>query len=328
MQQTQQSPLSGTNKLVVAGAGAFGTAIAERLAWNTHNEVILYSIETSVVDDINENHINSKYFPSRRIHKEIRATGDLSELHEADAIFLAIPSKVIEEFTSNLKGKVQEACIFINLSKGMAHDGAFLTENIPFSHTGSMKGPTFAVEVLNGFPSAFTFGGAKEDFEVLKKSFFKDTGIVLDHTADVRGVELMSVLKNMYAIGIGIVSGRYNSPNVDFIAYTKAVNEMRRFLEMYSCNPDTIFTYCGIGDLGLTALNDLSRNRTLGLLIGKGFLSDPNGSNVIEGLRTIKLFGELAREKGILEEFTLLAALYELMEQNSSLNDYYLHVLS
>jgi glycerol-3-phosphate dehydrogenase (NAD(P)+) len=132
----------------------------------------------------------------------------------------------------------------------------------------------------------------------------------------------------MYAIAIGIVSGRYNSPNVDFLVMTKAVGEMRRMLRLYDCDEETIFNYCGLGDLGLTALNDLSRNRTLGLLIGKGFSNDPKSTTVIEGLRTIKLLGELVRKKKLEEEFVVLESLYALLYSGSTLNDYYLSVLA
>ena len=139
----------------------------------------------------------------------------------------------------------------------------------------------------------------------------------------------MSILKNMYAIAIGIVSGKFNSPNVDFLVYTKAVNEMKDLLGIFGCSSDAIFRYCGIGDLGLTALNDLSRNRTLGMLIGKGFGFDPNtkSSTVVEGLRTIKLIGDITREKGVADDFPLVQALYRLIYEDDSLNDYTLSVL-
>jgi glycerol-3-phosphate dehydrogenase (NAD(P)+) len=319
--------MKNTNTIVIAGAGVFGTALAQRLSWNPMNKISLYSIEPDVVKDINKLNQNSKYFPGRHINSDIVATGALDCAYSADIIFLAIPSQVIESYTQAIFPHTQKDTKIINLAKGLSSDGSFLLETIPFSHIGSLKGPTFAVEVMNGVPSALTFGGTSADFIFIKKVFW-ETGIALDHTEDIRGVELLSVLKNMYAIAIGIVSGRYNSPNVDFLVMTKAVNEMRDLLELYGCQCTTIFNYCGIGDLGLTALNDLSRNRTLGLLIGKGFFNDPKSTTVIEGLRTIKLLGKLVRKKGLEDNFVVLEALYALMYSGMSLNDYYLKVLS
>ena len=316
-----------TNRsIVLAGAGVFGTALAQRLSWNPGNSITLYTIEDDVIDDINTNHQNAKYFPGRHIHTDIVATGDISCTYQADVLFLAIPSKAIEGFCQEIEPHTREDICVINLSKGLADDGSFLVDSIPFTHTGSMKGPTFAVEVINGAPSGMTFGGSREDFQFMQQ-VMHETGITLDHSTDIRAVEFLSVLKNMYAIAIGIVSGRYNSPNVDFLLMTKAVNEMRRMLQLYDCDENTIFTYCGLGDLGLTALNDLSRNRTLGLLIGKGFSNDPKSSTVIEGLRTIRLLGELVRSRQIEQGFPVLNALYELLYEKASLNDYIVTVL-
>ena len=316
-----------TNSIVIAGAGVFGTALAQRLSWNPKNRITLYTIEPDVVSDINECNQNAKYFPGRHINADINATLDITCAYSADVIFLAVPSQVIESYTHEIFPHMQQKTRIVNLAKGLSVDGSFLIDSIPFARIGSLKGPTFAVEIMNGVPSALTYGGATEDFSYIAE-VFQETGISLDHAADLRGVELLSVLKNMYAIAIGIVSGRYNSPNVDFLVMTKAVNEMRELLELYGCSSNTIFNYCGIGDLGLTSLNDLSRNRTLGLLIGKGFFNDPKSSTVIEGLRTIRLLGELVREKGLEDKFIVLEALYALMYSGMSLNDYYLTVLS
>ncbi len=316
--------------IIVAGGGTFGTAMAERLAWNDHNNVIIHSIEEEVVESINKFHKNEKYFPTRYLNQNLEASTDYSVFHDADVVFLVIPSKVIVSFSKEMKKHTGgREPLIVNLAKGMSDDGAFITEKIPFNHTASMKGPSFAIEVLNGLPTAFTFGGKKEDHLFVKDEVFRGTGLMLDHSDDVRGVELTSILKNMYAIAIGLVSGRYNSPNVDFLVYTKAVNEMRLFLRLFDCDEETIFRYCGIGDLGLTGLNDLSRNRTLGMLIGKGFdYNTGSSATVIEGHRTIRLFGELTREKGLENDFPLVQALYRLMYEDAKLNDYLMTVFS
>ncbi len=316
------------NNIVIAGAGVFGTALAERLSTNPNNRLTLYTIEPKVVEDIMENHQNRAYFPSRHLRKEITASGDISCIYDADYLFLVIPSKAIEGFCRSLLGKIKEECLVINMAKGFADDGQFLPELIPFAHVGCMKGPTFAVEVLNGLPSALTYGGDHDDYLRIRDSVLADTGIITDYTADMRAAEMLSILKNMYAIAIGIVSGRYNSPNVDFIMVTKAVNEMKRLLALYGCSEDAIFKYCGIGDLGLTSLNDLSRNRTLGLLIGKGFANDPKSGVVLEGMKTIKIMGDLIFQKHLEENFTILQALYELIYGDSNLNNYIVSVLS
>ena len=315
------------HNIVIAGAGVFGTALAQRLSWNNNNHITMYSIEESVVEDINNNHQNSKYFPGRHLHSGIIATGDISCAYKGDIIFLAIPSSQIESYTQAIFPSTQTNALVVNLSKGFSDDGTFLTDSIPFTRLISLKGPTFAVELMNGVPSAMTVGGEHRLYDEIKK-VFNETGISLDYTPDRNGVELMSVLKNMYAIAIGIVSGRYGSANVDFLILTRAVNEMRDLVQLYGCSSETIFTYSGIGDLGLTSLTDLSRNRTLGLLIGKGFSNDPKSTTVIEGLRTIKLIGELVKKRELENRFLLLDSLYKLVYGDFSLNDYIIAVVS
>lgn len=317
------------NNIIIAGAGTFGTAVAERLTWNINNRVTLHTIEKDVEKEINEKHTNRKYFPTRFLNRYLSATSDFSVFKEADVVMLVIPSQAIVPFSEEIRKNTAKEPLIINLAKGMSDDGAFITEKIPFSRTASMKGPSFAIETINGFPTSFTLGGKKEDYDYFRKEVLPDTQFSLDWSKDVRAVELMSILKNMYAIAIGIVSGKFNSPNVDFLVYTKAVNEMRGLLRIFSCDEETIFRYCGIGDLGLTALNDLSRNRTLGMLIGKGFGYDPDSksSTVVEGLRTVKLIGEITRQKGVAEEFPLVQALYRLLYENDTLNNYTLSVL-
>ncbi len=317
------------NNIVIAGAGTFGTAVAERLTWNINNRVTLHTIEKDVEKEINDKHTNRKYFPTRFLNRYLTATSDFSVFKEADVVMLVIPSQVIVPFSEEIRKNTAKEPLIINLAKGMSDDGAFITEKIPFSRTASMKGPSFAIETINGFPTSFTFGGRKEDYDYFRKEVLPDTQFSLDWSKDVRAVELMSILKNMYAIAIGIVSGKFNSPNVDFLVYTKAVNEMRGLLRIFECDEETIFRYCGIGDLGLTALNDLSRNRTLGMLIGKGFGYDSNSksSTVVEGLRTIKLIGEITRQKGVSDDFPLVQALYKLLYENDTLNNYTLSVL-
>ncbi|MCH3916522.1 MAG: glycerol-3-phosphate dehydrogenase [Spirochaetia bacterium] len=310
--------------IMFAGAGVFATAMAERLAWNKNNTVFLYSRDKAVVNEINDLHQNKKYYPTRFLNKSIVAFDDLPRFAEADYIFIAIPSKAVLPFFTSISKYIRPDCLVINLAKGMNEDGTFVTSQIPAERVASMKGPTFAIELMNGSPSAFTFGGRRRDYIETKKEILDDTLILLDYSDDTRAVELLSVLKNMYAIAIGLVSGRFNSPNVDFLIYTKAVREMRSFLKLYEADPHVIYTYCGVGDLGLTGLNDLSRNRTLGLMMGKGFRIDTSqkSSTVLEGLRTVKLMQEITQEKKLEVYFPIVNALYSFLYEHSTIQEY------
>ena len=137
-----------------------------------------------------------------------------------------------------------------------------------------------------------------EQYELINNAI-KDTALYIDCTTDIRGVEVLSVLKNIYALVLGVVDAKYNSPNTRFMMLTKSFAEIRILLRLLGGDEDTLFLACGFGDLCLTSLNDLSRNRTLGLLIGKGFFSADYKSNsvILEGLNAIELFHDLLDEK-------------------------------
>ena len=157
-----------------------------------------------------------------------------------------------------------------------------------------MKGPTFSSELINNSHSIFTLGlDSKSQYHIID-SVIKNTNIHIDYTTDIKGVELLSVLKNIYAIIIGIVDAKHNSPNTRFMILTKSFSEIKIILNTLGGREDTLFLASGFGDLGLTSLNDLSRNRTLGLLIGKGFYnSGKNKGVVLEGVKTIEFINEL-----------------------------------
>ena len=130
---------------------------------------------------------------------------------------------------------------------------------------------------------------------------------------------MLSVLKNIYALVTGIIDAKYNSPNTRFMILTKAFSEIRILLRLLVGTEDTLFLACGFGDFCLTSLNDLSRNRTLGLLIGKGFFSADYKSNtvILEGLRAIDMVNHLVdhKENKDLPIFTKLHTYFENQER-------------
>jgi glycerol-3-phosphate dehydrogenase (NAD(P)+) len=153
----------------------------------------------------------------------------------------------------------------------------------------------------------------------LFKEIFADTSIYLDFTTDVTGSELSSILKNVYAIIIGIVDAHYDSPNLRSLVLTRAMNEMRYLLSRFGGKEKTIFNYCGFGDFSLTALNDMSRNRTLGLLIGKGFFTDYISEKVVlEGKIATNIFvDKIARKRNIRTQDLMLKELYRVFNDKN-----------
>ena len=266
-----------------------------------------------MVETITREHINQHYFPNIRLHPGLKATTNESVLSAAGIVLLAIPSSSVVNYLLKLQPLLPPQAILVNLAKGFGCRNQIISEclkdRLP-NPVCAMKGPSFAREIINNIPTAFTL--AAEDEAVIDKlvPVFPGTNLYFDRSTDLMGVELLSMLKNIYAIIIGIVDAHFNSPNLRFLVFTKAFNEMRQILLHFGGKEETMFNYCGIGDFGLTALNDLSRNRTLGLLIGKGFFTeDISGKVVLEGRVAMNVF----LEKLVADE--LDPAQYKLMQE-------------
>jgi len=259
--------------IVFLGAGSIGTALGNSLAARQDLNVSLLSVEHDVVDTITSSNINQKYFPNIRLNQSLKATTDQNILKNAGVVFIAIPSVAVVDYMQQIRLLLPENALLVNLAKGFGcHQQIIsqcLAEHLP-NPVCALKGPSFAREIINNSPTAFTL--AANDIELCKQlePIFDETNLFVDITNDLLGVEISSILKNIYAILIGIVDAHFNSPNLRFMMFTRAFNEMRNILIHFGGHEETMFRYCGIGDFGLTALNDLSRNRTLGLLIGKG----------------------------------------------------------
>ncbi|MBE7509199.1 MAG: NAD(P)-binding domain-containing protein [Bacteroidia bacterium] len=310
----------------IAGGGAFGTALANALI--KENSITIHTRNKQVIAEINTSRKNPSYFPNKILSKAIKATDDLQSISKADYLFLCIPSNAIIDFMKQLQLKPE--CVVINGAKGFGQKGKFIpdaiAEIIP-NRLASLKGPSFANEFIFEIPTSFTIATSDiSDFQNIK-SLFRSNLAVFDYTDDIRGVELLSILKNIYAIIVGIVDAYYNSSNVRFLVFTKALNEIKRILEIFSVKSDTIFRYAGIGDFGLTSLNDLSRNRTLGLLIGKGFFGqNPGNPIVLEGVNAIDhIYGKLTYSQH--SELPYFSQLHNLFNNRINVKDFVNYVI-
>lgn len=309
--------------VIILGAGTFGTAIANELSVNTANKVLLYSSNKLKVDEINIQNTNKSCFPNKHLTKYLKATSDINKISNAEIIFVALPSKAILKSLGVLKPYFKKNVLLVNLSKGLLDDAVTIVESIKnelkINNVVSLKGPSFAIELMEHADTLLTLAYTKELQKNTIIRLVKNTSLHLDFTTDIRGVEVLSVLKNIYAVVIGVVDAQYNSSNTRFMISTKAFSEIRILLDSLKGQKDTLFLACGFGDFCLTSLNDLSRNRTLGLLIGKGFFSADYKSNtvILEGLNAIEMVYHLVDEK-VKSELPIFNQLYSFIIKKDS----------
>lgn len=310
------------SKIIIIGAGTFGTAIANELAKNDANNVKLFSKDEHRVNEIVNFRKNSKYYPDIELNIALGATSNNDDIENAEIVFVALPSSVVVDFFDEFHLLFSETTLIVLLSKGFAPTGStfidVLNEKYGIHNTATLKGGSFAREIIFGNKTLLTLGYKnKNQCEVIKDAFLK-TAIHLDYTTDIKGVEVLSALKNVYAILIGYVDARYNSANTRFMFYTLAIKEIRILLKILGGKEVSLYLSCGIGDIGLTALNDLSRNRTLGLIIGKGFFdgSYMNNSVLIEGLRSLNAIVDQIPEN-LFGRLPLIRKLHDFFNQKT-----------
>ena len=309
-------------KIVFIGSGAIATAIGDVLAAKNKDEIYLLSIEDEVIEMINTMHVNTSYFPKCKLNENLKATSDKNVLLEANVIFLAIPSTAVVGYLQENKEYINPTALIVNLAKGFGSGDQIIPDSIKsfiFNPFMTLKGPSFAREIINRQDTGLTAATNDETLYKIITDVFDGTPIRTDFTYDVTGVEYASILKNIYAIVIGIVDANFDSANLRSIFITMALNEMRQLMTIFGGEEATMYNYCGFGDFSLTSLNDMSRNRTLGLLIGKGFFNScMSDSVVLEGRIAVDIFYKKLVDNQIdTNNFPLMSELYHVLNERS-----------
>ncbi|MBB5716052.1 NAD(P)H-dependent glycerol-3-phosphate dehydrogenase [Sphingomonas aerophila] len=284
------SPVNNAD-IAVLGAGSFGTAIATALA-RGGNRVRLLSRTAEQAEAINTTRENSRFFPGHTLNPLISATASLDEVLGARVLFLAFPSKVMDGYATQIGAGAAPGTVVVNLIKGLHPDHFTFAEL--FRHVApdvsyvALKGPTFSRPLFLGEWSGMTCGA--DDPAVGKRvtDLFGGGALALDAIPSAASVDIASALKNVYAIALGLVGSTGPSENTTYMAATLVIKELRRVLDAMGCHPDVLWSFSGVGDILLTGLCDTSRNRTIGLMMGKGIPIDLVRSDfVAEGVRAV-----------------------------------------
>ena len=308
-------------KVVIIGSGAFGTALGSALSKNRNLEVFLISRNLSQVEQINKKNKNTAYLDGKKLSKRLTATSDLNTISGSDFAMLALPSNVVGQFVEKNRNNFQNVGCIVNLSKGFGTDNGILIPDTILRIMGvdfpvaSIKGPTFAHDLLSSPTSAFSLASTHSEKAKLLKKVFKGANIKTDYGNSIHELEYLSILKNVYAIAMGVIEAKYSNPNLRAAIFTDSLRETRVIASFFLGQKVDVLKYAGIGDILLTGLNDQSRNRTLGLMIGKTFLNPTSTNNgvVVEGVRSIRLIKDKLPEN-VMSKLKIFSALVDLME--------------
>ena len=280
----------------VIGAGSMGTAVSQTIAPNT--KVLLYARREEVCENINNDQVNSFYFPNVQLHENISAVNDLNNLKDVEILFLCIPSSTMRNYVEKLDKIVNDDCIFVNTAKGVEKGTnkrmTEVIEEITGKPAVAFSGPNIASEMVNNSLASTTIACSDEKYlERVKNVLVTDT-FKVNTNNDVIGTEYCSIIKNVIAISQGICEGMNINHNAKFTVFTKSYVETKNLIERLGGNRDTVDDYCGFGDIVTASTLSDSRNHTLGVLSGQGIVVDENASNVLfEGKNTAIILKEL-----------------------------------
>jgi glycerol-3-phosphate dehydrogenase (NAD(P)+) len=322
------------SEIAIIGGGAWGTALSIVLGRGGNHRIHLWAYEGDVVESISLRRVNEKFLPGQSIPSCVTASTDLAEaLAEARIVVSVMPSQHCRRLFEKMTPHMREEAIIISATKGLEeHSLLRMTEviaQVVGNHNsrrlrlGALSGPSFALEVARGDPTAITL--ASEDAELARtvQLEFSSASFRVYTNDDPIGVELGGALKNTIAIAAGVCTGLGLGHNSVAGLVTRGLAEMTRLAVACGGKAETMAGLAGLGDLVLTCTGGLSRNRSVGLELGRGrkipeILADMHGM-VAEGVFTTNAAIELAASRHV--EMPIAQQIYEILHQGKSPRD-------
>ena len=319
------SELPEIKRVAVIGAGSWGTALSLVAARNQHH-VTLWAREREVADGINSARRNPFYLSDIELPENIRATLKIEDAIEgADFALLVVPSHAMREMVSRILPVLTSETVLVSAAKGVENHTLMRMEEVVSDVSRerfspryvALSGPSFAREVAIGDPTAIVAASSdRKSSELIQRSLSAGVFRVYTNT-DVVGVELGGAVKNVVAIAAGVVRGLGFGTNAVAAIITRGLAEVTRLALAEGARVETMAGLAGLGDLVLTCTGELSRNRHVGIELGRGRkLTTILGEmrEVAEGVKTTRSIYELGRRLGI--EMPITESIYALLYED------------
>jgi glycerol-3-phosphate dehydrogenase (NAD(P)+) len=297
-------------KISVLGAGGWGTTLATLLSNNKH-QVTLWEFDKLYAESLKKSYLNTLYLPGIKIPDKIHITHDLKEsVIKRDMLILAIPSQFLRSVMVNIKPADIKNSILVSVAKGIEKDSLLTMSQmlldvypaIDESQIGVLSGPSHAEEVSRKIPTAVVAASKIADTSKKIQSAFMTSYFRVYSSTDILGVELGGALKNVIAIGAGIIDGAKFGDNTKAAIMTRGIAEISRLGVTLGAQPDTFAGLSGMGDLIVTCMSKHSRNRYVGEQIGSGLKLKQvleTMQMVAEGVQTTKSALKLAEKNKV-----------------------------
>ena len=318
------------SRIAIIGAGAWGTALSIVLGRKGRHEVRLWAYEKEVREAITSKRVNEPFLPGYKIPGCVTVTGSFADaLTDAEIVVSAMPSQHCRSIFVEMNPHLRLGTFMVSATKGLEQGTlSRMTEVIgevtkDRCRIGALSGPTFAVEVARGDPTAITIASDDSELATVVQREFSDLAFRVYTNEDVVGVELGGALKNIIAIAAGICDGLGLGHNSVAALITRGLAEITRLVTACGGRAETMAGLAGLGDLVLTCTGALSRNRTVGVELGQGnklpeILSGMHGM-VAEGIFTTEAAVQLARAHQV--EMPITSQMHAILKQGKSPRD-------
>ncbi len=314
-------------KIAIIGAGSWGTALA-LVAARAGNQVRLWAHSAEVVEGLLYRRENKIYLPGFPLPDSILPTNDLAEaLAKADIVLVAVPSHVCRDIYSQMSPHLRPQMIVVSATKGIEIATGMRMEEVVRDVLKDrfapnyvvLSGPSFAEEVAKDEPCAIVAASISGESAAAVQQALSSNRFRIYTSGDVIGVETAGAVKNVMAIATGAVNGLGLGYNSAAALVTRGLAEITRLAVKLGGRPETLAGLAGMGDLVLTCFGNLSRNRKVGVELGRGRkLEDIIGEmrEVAEGVRTAKAAHELAGRLGV--EMPITTGVYQMLYEGKS----------
>lgn len=310
----------------VIGAGAWGTALAQSAA-QAGRSVKIWAFEPEVVEAINTAHENTVFLPGAPLNPSITASSDPSDLSDCDAFLMVAPAQHARGILTRFSPHIAKGAPVLLCAKGFERESLalmtdVLRETVPHAIPAVLSGPSFAIDVAKGLPTAVTLACENQGMgEALMEAVGSQTFRPY-WSGDLVGAEVGGSVKNVLAIAAGIVEGRGLGKSAHAALIARGFAEMTRLGLALGAKRETLTGLCGLGDLVLTCSSPQSRNMSCGLALGQGqTLESVLGARkaVTEGVATAPAVVALAKTQGV--DMPICAAVDAVLAGRISVDD-------
>ncbi len=291
------------NCIAIAGAGAWGTALANALA-RAERRVLLWGRDAEQMARLQQTR-ESAHLPGVILHDAIQATTDLAELAQGGAVLIVVPAQNLRSVAMQLAPVLRPGIPVVSCAKGIERGSGLMMSEIlaqclSANPPAVLSGPSFADDVARGLPTAVTLAAREASLAKTLAATLSAPGLRLYHSDDITGVEIGGAAKNVLAIAAGIVAGRQLGESAKAALITRGFAELARLGRALGGRGETLMGLSGLGDLILTCGTTQSRNYSFGLALGRGVdAAQAAGAKLAEGAYTASVLVELARARHI-----------------------------